>query len=123
MTYGSHKLWIQIVQLFNNICNSGRIPKDWENAQIISIFKKLDKTKYENYRGIFILTTANKLYSSILKVKLQSFAEKILGEEQCGFRKERWTIDAVFTIKQILEKRRKYNQRIYIFYYKKPTTG
>jgi sorting nexin-29 len=59
--------------------NAGRTPEEWKTALLPNIFKKGDKRKCENYRGISLLPTAYKLYGKILKDKLQPIAENILG--------------------------------------------
>lgn len=102
--------------MLNDIWNSGEIPEDWRIAKIINIYKKGDKHDCSNYRGISILNVAYKVYSTILKRKLQPIAEKILLEEQCGFRRGRSTIDAIFTIKQIMENRREYNLPLFFLF-------
>ena len=40
------------------------------------------------------------------------FTNKIIGEHQCGFRKNRLTIDHVFSVRQILEKKWEYNNEV-----------
>ena len=90
--------------------------KDWEEELVINIFKKGFKNKCDNYRGITLLSTASKLYASILKNRLNKYAENILDESQNAFRKGRGCIDPVFTLKQIIEKRREYNLPLYLLF-------
>jgi hypothetical protein len=59
----------------------------------------------ENY----ILNTSYKVYSKILTNRLKVITDKLLLEEQSGFRQGRSCIDDVFTLKQITEKRREFN--------------
>jgi hypothetical protein len=79
--HGSQKLEIRKLQLFNDTWDAGRTPEEWEKALVVDAFKKGDKSKCENYRGISLFPTAYKLYGKILKDKLQPIAENILGEE------------------------------------------
>jgi hypothetical protein len=37
-------------------------------------------------------------------IKVNSYAEEIIGDHQCGFRRNRSTIDHIFCIREILEK-------------------
>jgi hypothetical protein len=53
---------------------------------------------------------------TIIKSKLLPTAEEILQEEQCGIHKGRSCIDAIFVIKQIMEKRREYNLPLFLFF-------
>jgi hypothetical protein len=58
-----------------------------------------------NYRGISLLSTTYKILSNILLSRLTPFAEEIVGDHQCGFRRNRSTTDHIFCIRQILEKK------------------
>jgi hypothetical protein len=60
--------------------------------------------------------TASKLFANILKNKQNKYAEVILDESQNAFRKGRGSIDPVFTLKQIIEKRKEYNQPLYLVF-------
>ncbi|KAJ4434064.1 hypothetical protein ANN_16383 [Periplaneta americana] len=114
--YGSTKLKNRLIQLLNDIWSMGRIPEDWKVSKIINIHKKNERNKCENYRGIALMSSAYKIYATILKNKLQPLVEPILQEPQCGFRKGRSCIDAVFTIKQIVEKRKEFNLPTYLLF-------
>ena len=65
---------------------------------VISIYKKGDRSNCGNYRGISLLSTAGKILAKFLLKKLQTIAEVILPESQCGFRRSRSTIDMIFTL-------------------------
>ena len=114
--YGSQKLKRRLIQLFNDIWSLGYIPNDWKIAKIINIYKNGDRNNRGNYRGISLLNTAYKIYATIIKNKLQPYAEKVILEPQCGFRKGRSCIDAIFTLKQIMEKRKEFNLPIYLLF-------
>lgn len=72
--------------LFPRIWNEEVIPGDLRDALIVTIFKKGDKTKCENYRGISLLSTAGKIFAHILACRLSPIAEEALPEPQRGFR-------------------------------------
>ena len=55
--------------------------------------------------GISLLPTAYILLSNILLSRLTTYAEKIIGDHQRGFRRNRSTTDHVFCIRKIFEKR------------------
>jgi sorting nexin-29 len=76
---------------------------------IVPILKKGDKTMCDNYRGITILNTAYKVFSSVLYSRLMIYGEEILGEYQCGFRPNRSTIDHIHLMRQTMEKAHEYN--------------
>jgi hypothetical protein len=74
----------------------------------------VEKLNYQNYRGISLLCAAYKTFTTILKNKLEPYAEKVLGYYQAGFRPGRSTIDQIFTVKQMLEKCWEYNISVYL---------
>jgi hypothetical protein len=73
-------------------------------------YKKSDKTDCSNYRGISLLSTIHKILSNILLSRLTRYAEDIIGDHQCGFRRNRSTTGHIFCICQILEKKWEYNE-------------
>ena len=45
--------------------------------------------------------------------RLTPYAKEIIGDHQCGFRRNRSTIDHIFCIHQILEKKWEYNEEVH----------
>ena len=66
-----------------------------------------------NYRGISLLPTTYKVLSNILLSRLIPYAEKVTGDHQCEFRRNRSTTDHIFCIRQILEKKWEYNEAVH----------
>ena len=56
------------------------------------------------------MPTTYKISSNILLSRLIPYAKEIIGDHQCGFRRNRPTIDHIFCIRQILEKKWEYNE-------------
>ena len=67
---------------------------------------------YNNYRGIYLLSTSYKILSNILLSRMTSYANEIIGEYQCGFRRNRSTFNHIFSIRQVLEKKWEYNKDV-----------
>jgi hypothetical protein len=99
---GTHKLT-------RSIWNKEELPQQWKESVIAPIHKKGDKTERNNYRGIFLLSTAYKILPNILLAKLTSCVNEIIGDHQCGFRRNRSTTDQTFYIRQILKKKWEHN--------------
>ena len=51
--------------------------------------------------------------SSILLSRLIPYVKEIIGDHQCGFRRNRSTIDHIFCIRQILEKKWEYSEPVH----------
>ena len=89
------------------------MPEEWKESIIVPIHKKGDKTDCSNYRGISLLPTTYKILSNILLSRLTPYAKEIIGDHQCDFRRNRSTIDHIFCIRQILEKKCEYNEEVH----------
>jgi len=89
------------------------LPEEWKELIIVPIHKKGDKTDCNNYRGISILPTTYKILSNILLSRLTPYAKEIIGDHQCGFQRNRSTIDHIFRIRQILEKKWEYSEEVH----------
>ena len=93
------------------------MPQEWETGIVINIHKKGTKSKCENYRGITLLPTAYKLFTNIIKKnRLNEHVEEEMVEEQCGFRKGRSCTDAIFTVQQIIDKRKEHNLPLFLLF-------
>jgi hypothetical protein len=53
------------------------------------------------------------MLSNILLARLTPYVSGIIGDHQCGFRRNRSTTDQIFYIRQILEKKWEYNGTVY----------
>ena len=74
---------------------------------------KGDKTDCSNCKGISLLPTTYTVLSIILLVRLTPYAEEIIGDHQCGFRRNRSATDNLFCIYQIREKKWEYNEAVH----------
>jgi hypothetical protein len=77
------------------------LPEEWKELIIVPIFKKGDMTDCSNCRGISLLQTTYKILPNILLSWLTPHAKEIIGDHQCGFRRNRSTADHIFCIFQI----------------------
>ena len=77
-------------------------------------FKGLKVKVCNNYRGLSLLPTTCKILSNILLSRLIPYAAEIVGDHQCGFRRNRSTTDHIFCIRQILEKKNGNTMRQYM---------
>ena len=76
--------------------------------------KKGDKTDCNNYKGISLLPTTYNILSNILLSRLIPYAKEIIGDHQCGFRRNRPTFYHIFRIRQILEKKNEKVHQLFI---------
>ena len=96
---------MEIHKLITSIWKKEKLPEEWKELIIVPIQKKGDKTGCNNYRGTSLLPTTYKMISNILLSRLIPYAKEISGDHQCGFRRNRSTIDHIFCIHEILRKK------------------
>jgi hypothetical protein len=101
---GGSKICSEIHKLINSVSNNTELPKQWKESNIVHIYKG-DKTDCSNYRGISLMSTTYEVLSNILLSRLTPYAEEIIWDYQCGFRRNRSTTDHIFCIRQILDKK------------------
>ncbi|KAI5715485.1 hypothetical protein M8J77_016861 [Diaphorina citri] len=106
------KQWLY--RLFKKIWDEKTVPKEWKQGIIIPLFKKGDRKKCANYRGITLTSQVAKLYERIIEQKIRPIIEEKLSEEQHGFRPGRSTNDLIFTIRQLMEKHYEYDKNLWI---------
>ena len=115
----------QILHKFFNLCfKSGLSPLDWDLSDIKPIPKK-DKDPRDplQNRCITIMCCVAKVYSKILNKRIQTYLEtnKILVDEQNGFRACRSCIDHIFVLCTVLRNRKLQGKDTFVCYidYKK----
>ena len=64
-------------------------PEEWTKSIIVPLHKKGDCDNPDNYRGISLLISLSKVFTSILNARLTEWAEEntVFTETQAGFRK------------------------------------
>ena len=114
LAYGGAELHDRLLQLITDVWEEGAVVRDWRDAEIVPIPKKGNLKHCDNWRGISLLDVVGKVFARILQERLQTIAEKVLPESQCGFRKGRGCIDMIFTARQLLEKCREHDDSIFV---------
>ena len=87
------------LKLFNIILDTGAIPEVWTMGIIMPIYKnKGDPQNPDSYRGITLVSSLGKLFTSVLNSRLTKFADLVdmIPRAQAGFRKNYSTIDKHF---------------------------
>jgi len=105
-----------ITILLNKNINGEKVPEEWKVAIITSIYKKGDKRKCENYRGISVNSTFNRIYGRILAKLVELEYKDMEMEEQAGFRAGRSCIDNIFRITQMIEKKKATNRELHLLF-------
>ena len=98
---GIDMLW----ELMQRIYEREEMPAPWRDSVIVPIYKeKGDIQDCGNYRGIKLMSHTMKVWERIVDRRIRD--ETTMGEEQFGFMPGRGTTDAIFAIRQLVEKHR-----------------
>ena len=82
------------------------MPEEWRDSIVIPIFKnKGDVQSCSNYRGIKLISHSMKLWERVVERRLRS--ELTFSEQQYGFMPGKSTTDALFALRELMEKYRK----------------
>ena len=112
-TAESFSLLVQIVVAF---WRSEEMPKEWETGLLAILPKKGDLSQASNYRGIMMLEVCYKIVALLLIERLKPIKEALDHEAQCGFRSGRGGCDGIFTVKQLINKRREHGLETWVLF-------
>lgn len=92
-----------LLHLFNTVMDTETIPIGWSIIEMCMLYKKGEKTDPYNYRGIALVNTVTKIFTTLIAKRLVDWAEanSLIPEEQAGFRPKRGCQDHLFTLASI----------------------
>ncbi|XP_053380261.1 uncharacterized protein LOC128548803 [Mercenaria mercenaria] len=107
---GSH-----LRDLFNIVLSSGHFPSAWMEGLIIPVFKKGDDSNVQNYRGITLVSSISKMFTSILNKRMSDWSREnnIISDSQFGFKKGLSTTDAIFCLHSVISHMLNNGKRFY----------
>ena len=83
-------------------CYEG-MPEEWRKSELVPLYKGKGNTKEcGNYRGIKLMSHTMKLWERVIEARLRKVVQ--IAEQQFGFMPGRSTIDAIFSLRMLLEK-------------------
>lgn len=89
--YSERTGYEQLTKIMNLAWKTKTIPNGWKVATILPIYKTGDRKVCDNYRGITLLNTSEKIYEGVLSNRLRNQVERKLDDCQSGFRPARST--------------------------------
>ena len=95
-----------LLTIFNKCLETGKTPEEWANSIIIPIHKQgKNKSEPLSYRGISLMATSAKIFTSILNNRIKQYLKtnNLLCEEQNGFRKGRSCQDHILYLLYIMK--------------------
>ena len=96
-----HKLHKMIISIWEG----GEIfPKHWLESLGFTIWKrKHPRENLDHWRMVNVIVITSKLMSKMIHWRLQRLAAKTWSHTQYAFRKDSWTMDAVFIVRRLME--------------------
>ena len=94
-----------LLELYNNIWNTGNVPKSWKEATVIPVPKPgKDNTDPNNYRPIALTSCVCKTLERMINRRLVWYLESnnIISEFQSGFRNHRSTNDHLVRLESFI---------------------
>ena len=107
---GEEGVYMLLDQL-QTIFEQEKIPEEWRDSMIVQSFKENgDIQDCGNNRGIKMTYHTTKIWKRIIERRLRE--ETHIGEEQFGFMPGKGTTDAVFAVRQVIEKHREMQKEL-----------
>ena len=104
-----------MLKIYNKIFKSTIYPESWAKGLIVPIHKKGEKGNPNNYRRITLISTFAKIFSLVLRNRLNVWCEsnQIFNDFQFGFRKQCSTSDCIFILHCLIQKVLKQDSKMY----------
>ena len=97
----------------NKIWQTGKWPAPWNLSLVITLPKKGNLQQCQDYRAISLISHSSKVVLKIILNRLKPQAEKVIAEEQAGFRAGRSTTEQIFNPRILCEKYLQQQQDLY----------
>ena len=110
---GSEPLMKAFLHLFSQILKTGNFPKQFKEALIIVIYKKISKLECCNYRLISLLIHIE-VFISIIVSTVKNHLYASFPASQAAYQPGRGSIEQVIALEQIIEKSMEFNNPVHI---------
>ena len=112
---GGEDVTTALTTICNKIWQTGEWPTPWTQSLVITLSKKGSAAvqQCQNYRTISLISHPSKVILKIILNILMPQAEKLIAEEQAGFRAGRSTTEQIFNLRILCEKYIQHQQDLY----------
>lgn len=104
--YGGKAIIKGLIILIKRVWKEKILPADWRKDLIVPLYERGDADRGNNYRGISLLCSAYKIYTEIIRNRMDREVEEksMLPESQAGFRKGRSTMDNIYVLSHVIQR-------------------
>ena len=103
-----------MLDLIQHIWDTEEVPAEWQTGYIVKLPKKGDLSDCNNWRGIQLLSIPSKILARVILERIKADVNKLLREEQAGFRAGRSCADQIATLRIIIEQSIEWNSPLYV---------
>ena len=89
--------------ILNQVYNTCQAPKEFLLNRVIVLPKKGDLSQYGSYRGISLMSCAAKLFNRVILNRIKKPVDKLLRNNQNGFREGRSTLEPILVLRRLVE--------------------
>ena len=91
-----------LLLVINDLKNSHKVPHQWNNVAITTMYKgKGSKKELVNHRGIFLTQVITKIFERLIMIRISENIESI-SKLQAGARKNKCTADQTFIVRSCI---------------------
>ena len=102
-----------LTDLFNDIYRTGKIPSDWLKSTFVTLPKKANASKCDDYRMISLMSHVLKTFLRVVHTRIYKKCEQQVNDTQFGFRNGLGTREALFSINVLTQRARDMNVEVY----------
>jgi len=105
--YGGEEMIEWTWTFCNKVWKGNGWPERWKEGGVVPVAKKKGSDRVEDYRGVTLMPTLYKVYTGVLAERLREEVEGkgIIPPNQTGFRKGMGSIDNIYVLNYLVNKR------------------
>ena len=103
-----------ITKMLNTIYDTGEIPKEMLQSIFIVLPKKQEATECEHHRTISLMSHMTKILLRIIMKRIRNKVYTEIADNQCGFIEGKGTANAIYILRQIIERTLEVNKDLYV---------
>lgn len=104
----------RLTHLFNNIYETGILPRDWLSSTFVAIPKKNKARRCEDHRTISLMSHAAKIFMRIIYNRIHSKCDAYLSRSQYGFRRGTGAREAILGLTLLAERYLEVQRKLYV---------